>query len=63
MGGRPVTLLRSGGRGPAAARNTGFAATGAPWVVFLDDDVRVGAEWAGLLAEDLTRAGPLTGGV
>ncbi|MFD6150296.1 glycosyltransferase family 2 protein [Streptomyces sp. NPDC060243] len=63
VGGRPVTVLRSGGRGPAVARNTGFAVTGAPWVVFLDDDVRVGTEWAGLLAEDLAGAEPRTGGV
>jgi GT2 family glycosyltransferase len=63
VAGRAVTVLRSGGRGPAAARNTGYAVTGAPWVVFLDDDVRVGAEWAGLLAEDLAGAGPRTGGV
>ncbi|GKQ41530.1 glycosyltransferase family 2 protein [Streptomyces sp. A012304] len=58
-----VRTLRSGGRGPAAARNTGWRAVGTPWTVFLDDDVQVLPDWARLLAEDLTAAGPTTGGV
>jgi HAD superfamily hydrolase (TIGR01662 family) len=42
------------GRGPAAARNAGWrAAAPAEWVVFLDDDVRVGPCWAEQLAGDL----------
>ena len=41
---RPRTLvLRSGGRGPAAARNAGWRAARAPWIAFLDDDVLVPA--------------------
>lgn len=32
-------------RGPAAARNTGFAATTAPMVAFVDSDCRVRAGW------------------
>src|SRR3954453_19539960 len=34
-----AVVVRSGGRGPAAARNAGWRATTAPWVVTLDDDV------------------------
>lgn len=43
------------GRGPASARNAGWrAAEPAEWVVFLDDDVRVGPCWRGELMADLT---------
>jgi glycosyltransferase involved in cell wall biosynthesis len=42
--------------GPAAARNLGWRAARAPWVVFLDDDVRPQPDWAERLAEDLTVA-------
>ena len=35
---RPVTYLRQAGLGPAAARNTGWRASSAPIVAFLDDD-------------------------
>jgi glycosyltransferase involved in cell wall biosynthesis len=55
-----------GGRGPAAARNTGLRALAGirpDWVVFLDDDVRVGADWRDRLAEDLAGADVVTGGV
>jgi HAD superfamily hydrolase (TIGR01662 family) len=64
-GGRPVAaavppallgrtvILRSGGRGPAAARNAGWRATNAPWVAFLDDDVLVPPGWGRALAADL----------
>jgi glycosyltransferase involved in cell wall biosynthesis len=34
-----VLVLRSGGRGPAAARNAGWRATSSEWVAFRDDDV------------------------
>src|SRR4051794_9547138 len=51
-----VTVVRSGGRGPAAARNAGWRATSAPWVVFLDDDVQVTPAWRRDLARDLERA-------
>jgi histidinol-phosphate phosphatase family protein len=46
-------VLRSGGRGPAAARNAGWRASRAPWIAFLDDDVLVPAEWTRDLAADL----------
>jgi HAD superfamily hydrolase (TIGR01662 family) len=46
-------VLTSGGRGPAAARNLGWRAADTPWIVFLDDDVRVAPDWREALAEDL----------
>ncbi|PZR52178.1 HAD family hydrolase [Xylanimonas oleitrophica] len=59
--GLPLHVVRSGGRGPAAARNAGWrtaAATASPprWVAFLDDDVVLPPGWAGRLAEDLAKA-------
>jgi HAD superfamily hydrolase (TIGR01662 family) len=59
----PGTVVHSGGRGPAAARNLGWRATSAPWVAFLDDDVRVGETWRDDLQRDLKGASPETGGV
>jgi len=56
-------VVRTGGRGPAAARNAGWRSTSAPWVVFLDDDVELPRGWARLLGQDLASAGPSTGGV
>ncbi|MFG3496574.1 glycosyltransferase family 2 protein [Streptomyces sp. NPDC047928] len=56
-------VLRSGGRGPAAARNTGIRVVDQPWTVLLDDDVRVGPHWREQLARDLAEASPDTGGV
>ncbi|KUI15805.1 HAD family hydrolase [Mycobacterium sp. GA-1285] len=52
----PVTVLRSGGRGPAAARNTGWRAARADWVCFLDDDVVPQTNWLAAVAEDLAKA-------
>jgi HAD superfamily hydrolase (TIGR01662 family) len=56
-------VVAAGGRGPAAARNLGWRQTTAPWVVFLDDDVRVDAYWRALLAMDLSGRSPRVGGV
>ena len=58
-----VRVLRSGGRGPAAARNTGWRSVRTEWVAFLDDDVVVPQLWAVGLAQDLGAAGPDVGGV
>ncbi|MER6119369.1 glycosyltransferase [Streptomyces sp. NPDC001743] len=58
-----LRLLTTGGRGPAAARNAGLREVTTPWVVFLDDDVRVEADWGSRLADDLTAADPMTVGV
>jgi histidinol-phosphate phosphatase family protein len=52
----PVQVLRSGGRGPAAARNAGWRATRCPWICFLDDDVVPQANWFSALADDLAHA-------
>lgn len=58
-----VRTLATQGRGPAAARNAGWRTAGAPWVVFLDDDVRVLPDWGHRLADDLAAADARTGGV
>ncbi|AWT52770.1 HAD-IIIA family hydrolase [Mycolicibacterium smegmatis] len=52
----PITVVRSGGRGPAAARNAGWRRADARWICFLDDDVRPDPGWAAALAEDLAAA-------
>jgi len=38
--------------GPAAARNRGWRASTAEWVVFLDDDVVPGSDWRERLEAD-----------
>jgi GT2 family glycosyltransferase len=48
-----VRVVRSGGRGPAAARNAGWRAADTPWVVFLDDDVIPEPGWAEAVWKDL----------
>ncbi|MFB4262035.1 glycosyltransferase family 2 protein [Nonomuraea sp. GTA35] len=48
-----VRVVRSGGRGPAAARNAGWRAADTPWVVFLDDDVIPAPGWAEAVWKDL----------
>lgn len=51
--GLDVSLVRSGGRGPAVARNLAWQASDATFVAFLDDDVVPGEDWAIQLAADL----------
>lgn len=66
LGPRPVPgvrVLRTGGRGPAAARNVGWRSVRTQWVAFLDDDVVVPERWTAALAQDLATAGPDVGGV
>jgi GT2 family glycosyltransferase len=53
-----VRVLRTGGRGPAAARNAGWRAASAEWIAFLDDDVLPPAGWPAALAKDLRRLPP-----
>ncbi|MEV4259355.1 glycosyltransferase, partial [Spirillospora sp. NPDC049652] len=48
-----LRVLRSGGRGPAAARNKGWRAASCEWIVFLDDDVVPDPDWARRLRDDL----------
>ena len=59
----PLRVLRSGGRGPAAARNRGWRAARTDWIAFLDDDVVVSTSWLDDLAADLAAAGPEVCGV
>lgn len=59
----PVKLIRTGGRGPAAARNAGWRQCDTDWVVFLDDDVVVSRTWLADLADDLSEAPELIGGI
>jgi glycosyltransferase involved in cell wall biosynthesis len=49
------------GGGPAAARNLGWRAARAPWVVFLDDDVLPEPDWGQRLAADLAVADDVGG--
>ncbi|MFF4963061.1 glycosyltransferase family 2 protein [Streptomyces sp. NPDC001222] len=58
-----VRTLRTGGRGPAAARNAGWRTVRTPWTVFLDDDVQVLPDWSRRLAGDLSVADETIGGV
>jgi histidinol-phosphate phosphatase family protein len=46
-------VVRSGGLGPAAARNAGWRESAAEWVVCLDDDVLPAHDWCACLAADL----------
>ncbi|WP_375486982.1 HAD-IIIA family hydrolase [uncultured Mycobacterium sp.] len=52
----PVTVVRSGGRGPAAARNVGWRHSTAEWICYLDDDVVPGPNWCAQLIGDLNGA-------
>ncbi len=51
-----LEVVRSGGGGPARARNLGWRLARTPWVSFLDDDVVPDADWRERLAGDLTAA-------
>jgi hypothetical protein len=57
-----VRVVRSGGRGPAAARNAGWRASDATWVAFLDDDVLPPPTWVDALHADLSRCADEVGG-
>ncbi|ONI79982.1 transferase [Actinosynnema sp. ALI-1.44] len=53
-----VRVLRTGGRGPAAARNAGWRAANTEWVAFLDDDVLPPSDWPVALTKDLAGVPP-----
>ncbi|HEX6075773.1 MAG TPA: HAD-IIIA family hydrolase [Micromonosporaceae bacterium] len=63
MGLPEVTPLRSGGRGPAAARNVGWRHARTPWVSFLDDDVVPAEDWLARLGDELRTAQPDLAGI
>ena len=48
-----LSVVRSGGGGPARARNLGWRLARTPWVSFLDDDVVPDVDWRQRLAGDL----------
>lgn len=58
-----IDVHRSGRAGPAAARNVGWRAGHAPWVVFLDDDVVPPCDWVDALVADLRDPDPDVAGV
>ncbi|RBY78275.1 HAD family hydrolase [Geodermatophilus sp. TF02-6] len=49
----PVRVVRTGGGGPARARNLGWRTARTEWIAFLDDDVVPGPDWYSRLAADL----------
>ncbi|RBY87336.1 HAD-IIIA family hydrolase [Blastococcus sp. TF02A-26] len=49
----PVRVVRTGGGGPARARNLGWRVARTEWIAFLDDDVVPDADWYRCLAADL----------
>jgi HAD superfamily hydrolase (TIGR01662 family) len=49
----PVRVVRTGGGGPARARNLGWRVARTEWIAFLDDDVVPDPDWYEALARDL----------
>src|SRR5215217_8775689 len=49
----PVRVVRTGGGGPARARNLGWRTARTEWIAFLDDDVVPDPDWYQRLQEDL----------
>src|SRR3954453_15098669 len=49
----PVRVVRTGGGGPAAARNLGWRTAHTSWIAFLDDDVVPDPDWYEKLAGHL----------
>jgi HAD superfamily hydrolase (TIGR01662 family) len=57
-----LRVVRSGGGGPARARNIGWRHARTTWVSFLDDDVVTDPDWYAVLQQDLVHAGPEVSG-
>src|SRR5829696_6783240 len=49
----PVRVVRTGGGGPARARNLGWRTARTEWIAFLDDDVVPDPDWYQRLERDL----------
>jgi HAD superfamily hydrolase (TIGR01662 family) len=58
-----LRVVRSGGGGPARARNIGWRHARTPWVSFLDDDVLTDPDWYATLERDLAAAPDRVAGV
>src|SRR5215207_6256016 len=56
----PVRVVRTGGGGPAGARNLGWRTAGTEWVAFLDDDVVPDPDWYERLEQDLATSSWIT---
>jgi HAD superfamily hydrolase (TIGR01662 family) len=54
----PVRVVRTGGGGPARARNLGWRTARTSWIAFLDDDVLPDPDWFAKLAADLVDLPP-----
>jgi HAD superfamily hydrolase (TIGR01662 family) len=54
----PVRVVRTGGGGPARARNLGWRTARTEWIAFLDDDVVPDPDWYQRLAEDIADLAP-----
>src|SRR3954467_382314 len=54
----PVRVVRTGGGGPARARNLGWRVARTEWIAFLDDDVVPDRDWYQRLGEDIAALGP-----
>jgi HAD superfamily hydrolase (TIGR01662 family) len=54
----PVRVVRTGGGGPARARNLGWRIARTEWIAFLDDDVVPDPDWYEQLAHDIAALGP-----
>jgi HAD superfamily hydrolase (TIGR01662 family) len=57
-----LRVLRSGGGGPARARNVGWRHACTEWISFLDDDVVPDHDWYDALGRDLRLADPHVAG-
>src|ERR671913_323086 len=49
----PIRVVRTGGGGPARARNLGWRTARTEWIAFLDDDVVPDPDWYQRLEQDL----------
>src|SRR3954470_20552320 len=54
----PVRVVRTGGGGPARARNLGWRTARTEWIAFLDDDVVPDPDWYERFDDDLAGLGP-----
>src|SRR3954466_15195295 len=54
----PVRVVRTGGGGPARARNLGWRVARTEWIAFLDDDVVPDPDWYQRLEEDIVDLAP-----